>query len=61
MKTLKECVFDYLSTHKRPVTINKLAKHFIASESGVRRVLMELVDEDIVEIVQSRPAQYKIK
>ena len=61
MKTLKECVFDYLSSHKRPVTTNKLAKHFIASDSGIRRVLMELIDEGVVEIVQSRPAQYKIK
>ena len=61
MKTLKECVFDYLNTHKRPVTITKLAKHFIASDSGIRRVLMELIDEGTVETVRSRPAQYKIK
>ena len=61
MRTARERVLEYMSTHKSPVTVKRLAKHYIMSDSGVFRVIKELVDEGKVEIIPSKPLQYKLK
>ena len=61
MRTVRECVFDYMTLHQAPVTVKKLAKHYILSESSVLRVLKELSAEGKVEAIPSKPVQYKLK
>ena len=62
MRTAEERVLDYLQTHKTPVTANKLAKHFIMSESHTKKVLNNLVSRGIVQIVANvKPALYRLK
>jgi hypothetical protein len=39
MRTVEQKIFDYMSEHKKPVTITKMAKHFIVSESAVKQAL----------------------
>ena len=61
MRTVRECVFDYITLHQAPVTVKKLAKHYILSDSSVLRVLKELSAEGKVEAIPSKPVQYKLK
>jgi DNA-binding IscR family transcriptional regulator len=61
MRTVRECVLDYMALHKTPVTAKKLAKHYILSDSSVLRVLKELSAEGKVEAIPSKPVQYKLK
>jgi Mn-dependent DtxR family transcriptional regulator len=61
MRTVEEKIFDYISEHKKPVTISKMAKHFIASESAVKQALAKMVKESIVEIIpKTKPYQYRL-
>jgi len=61
MRTVKERILDYMGSHKTPVTIKKLAKHYIMSESGTLRVMKELLSDDKVETIPSKPVQYRLK
>lgn len=61
MRTVRERILDYMGSHKTPVTINKLAKHYIMSDSGALRVMKELIAEGKVEVIPSKPVQYKLK
>ena len=61
MRTVKERILDYMGSHKTPVTIKKLAKHYIMSDSGTLRVMKELLAEGKVEVIPSKPLQYKLK
>ena len=61
MRTARERILDYMNTHKSPVTVKRLAKHYIMSDSGVLRVIKELVNEGKVEIIPSKPLQYRLK
>ena len=61
MRTVRECVLDYMALHQAPVTVKKLAKHYILSDSSVLRALKELIDESKVEAIPSKPVQYKLK
>jgi Mn-dependent DtxR family transcriptional regulator len=54
--------FDYMSEHKKPVTISKMAKYFIASESSVKQALAKMVKEGVAIVVpNSKPYLYKLK
>jgi Mn-dependent DtxR family transcriptional regulator len=62
MRTIEEKIFDYISEHKKPVTINKMAKHFIVSESAVKQALANMVKKGVAEVVpNSKPYLYKLK
>jgi hypothetical protein len=39
MRTVEQKIFDYIKEYKKPVTITKMAKHFIVSESAVKQAL----------------------
>jgi Mn-dependent DtxR family transcriptional regulator len=61
MRTVEEKIFDYISEHKKPVTISKMAKHFIASESAVKQALAKMVKESVVEVIpNSKPYLYRL-
>ena len=62
MRTVEQKIFDYMSEHKKPVTISKMAKCFIASESSVKQALMKMVKDGMVEVVtSSKPYQFRLK
>ena len=62
MRTVEQKIFDYMSEHKKPVTISKMAKHFIISESAVKQALTKMVKDGMVEIVtSSKPYQFRLK
>lgn len=62
MRTVEQKIFDYMSEHKKPVTMTKMAKYFIASESAVNKALVKMVKEGLAEVVtNSKPYQYKLK
>ena len=62
MRTIEEKIFDHMSEHRKPVTISKMAKHFIASESSVKQALAKMVKENVVEVVpNSKPHLYRLK
>ena len=62
MRTVEEKILDYIKEYRKPVTITKMAKHFIASESSVKQALAKMVKENVVEVVpNSKPYLYKLK
>jgi Mn-dependent DtxR family transcriptional regulator len=62
MRTIEEKIFDYMSEHRKPVTISKMAKHFIASESSVKQALANMVKKSVVEVMpHSKPHLYRLK
>jgi Mn-dependent DtxR family transcriptional regulator len=62
MRTTEEKILDYIKEYKKPVTITKMAKHFIVSESAVKQALTKMVKDGIVEIVtHSKPFLYRLK
>jgi Mn-dependent DtxR family transcriptional regulator len=62
MQTVEQKIFDYMSEHKKPVTITKMAKHFIVSESAVKQALTKMVKDGAAEVVpNSKPYLYRLK
>ena len=62
MRTVEQKIFDYMSEHKKPVTVSKMAKYFIVSESSAKQALAKMVKEGVVEVViNSKPYQYRLK
>ena len=62
MRTTEEKILDYIKEYKKPVTITKMAKHFIVSESAIKQTLTKMVKDGIVEIVtHSKPFLYRLK
>jgi len=61
MRTARECVLDYMTLHKTPVTVKRLAKHYILSESSVLRVLKELSAEGKISTINDKPMKYVIR
>jgi Mn-dependent DtxR family transcriptional regulator len=62
MRTVEQKIFDYMSEYKKPVTITKMAKHFIVSESAVKQALTKMVKEGVAEVVpNSKPYLYRLK
>jgi Mn-dependent DtxR family transcriptional regulator len=51
-----------MKEHKKPVTISKMAKYFIVSESTAKGSLASLVKKGIAEVVpKSKPFLYRLK
>ena len=62
MRTVDQKIFDYMQEHEKPVTISKMAKYFIASESSVKQALANMVKEGVAIVVpNSKPYLYKLK
>lgn len=62
MRKVEDKVLEYLQTHKKPVTANKLAKYYIVSESSVKNALLELTAKDAVVVNNKvKPYQYRLK
>ena len=62
MRTVEQKIFDYMSEHKKPVTISKMAKYFIVSESAVKAALAKMVKDGVAEILpKTKPYQYRLK
>jgi hypothetical protein len=58
MNEFEEQVWLYMVKHKTPVTAKKMAKHFICSESRVRKVLDTFVVGGTAEIVKLGNLKY---
>jgi len=50
--TAEEKVWEYLTTHKKPVMAGTLAKRFLLSQSHVNRVLRDLDAEGKVDVLK---------
>jgi Mn-dependent DtxR family transcriptional regulator len=51
-----------MKEYKKPVTITKITKHFIVSESAVKQALAKMVKESLVEIIpKTKPYLYRFK
>lgn len=62
MRTVEQKIFDYMSEHKKPVTVSKMAKYFIASESAVTKALAKMVKEGVAIVVpKTKPYQFRLK
>jgi DNA-binding IscR family transcriptional regulator len=62
MQTIDQKILDYMKEHKKPVTITKITKHFIVSESAVKQTLTKMVKEGIIEIIpKTKPYLYRLK
>ena len=62
MRTAEDRILDYMKEHKKPVTITKMAKYFIISESTAKNSLASLVKQGIAEVVpKSKPFLYRLK
>ena len=57
-----EALWQYLLTHKTPVTQDRIAKHFLISKSHAGRALNYFVEQGIAEIVKiGRTKFYRVK
>ena len=62
MRTAEDRILDYMKEHKKPVTISKMAKYFIVSESTAKSALASLVKKGIADVVpKSKPFLYTLK
>jgi MarR-like DNA-binding transcriptional regulator SgrR of sgrS sRNA len=62
MTEFEEQVWKYMVSHKTPVTIKKMAKYWICSESRVRKVLDKFVEAQIADLVKTGNLRYyKVK
>ena len=61
MRTTEEKILDYIKEYKKPVTITKITKHFIVSESAVKQTLTKMVKEGTIEIIpKTKPHQHRL-
>lgn len=57
-----EKIWEYLLTHKTPVTQDKIAKYFLISKGHASRALNFFAKQNIAEIVKiGRTKFYKVK
>lgn len=62
MRTVEEKILAYIKEYRKPVTITKMAKHFIVSESAVKQALTKMTKNGVVEVVpNSKPFLYRLK
>ena len=62
MRTVEQKILDYMSEHKKPVTITKMAKYFIVSESSAKQALADMVKEGVAIVVpKTKPYQFRLK
>jgi len=62
MTHIEQKIWDYLVTHKTPVSATALAKRFIISKGHVGRILKTFADKGIADVVSvGRTKLYKVK
>jgi predicted transcriptional regulator len=62
MTSIEQKIWDYLVEHKTPVQATTLAKRFIVSKGHVGRILKELADKNVLDVVNiGRTKFYKVK
>jgi Mn-dependent DtxR family transcriptional regulator len=62
MRTVERKIFDYMSEHEKPVTVTKMAKYFIVSESSAKQALANMVKEGVAIVIpKTKPFQYRLK
>jgi predicted transcriptional regulator len=62
MASIEQKIWDYLVEHKTPVQAATLAKRFIVSKGHVGRILKELSNKNVLDIVNiGRTKFYKVK
>ncbi len=62
MRKVSEKVWTYLVEHKRPVTSDKIADHYLVSNDSVRKVLGELTRKQVLDRIKTgNKSLYKIK
>ena len=62
MRTVEQKIFDYMSELKKPVTVSKMAKYFIVSESSAKQALSKMVKEGVAIVVpKTKPYQFRLK
>lgn len=60
--SVEEKVWMYLVEHKTPATASTIAKRFIISSSHVSKILKQLTDRNIIDVVRIGKSKfYKIK
>jgi len=60
MNDREERVWNYLLTHKTPVSADRLAKYFIISKSHAGSTLRKFVDAGIVDVIKIGTNKYYI-
>lgn len=53
-----ERIWNYLTTHKTPVTQEKIAKYFLMSKSHAGRALNFFVEQGIAEVIKMGSTKY---
>jgi len=62
MSSLEEKLWDYLLTHKTPVSAAKLSKYFIISQSKASSALKKFADQGIADVIPiGKIKYYKVK
>jgi Mn-dependent DtxR family transcriptional regulator len=62
MTNTEEKIWNYLVTHKTPVSAAKLSKYFIISQSKASTTLKKFADEGIADVVPiGKVKYYKVK
>jgi predicted transcriptional regulator len=62
VRTVSDKVWTYLVEHKRPVTKDKIADHYLVSKDSVQRVLGDLTRKQVLDRIQvGTTFLYKIK
>ena len=62
MSDFEQNLWNYLVSHKTPVTVKKMAKYYICSESRVRNALDKFVERGIVDVTKlGQLRYYKVK
>lgn len=62
MTPMEEKIWNYLLTHKTPVSAAKLSKYFIISQSKASSTLKKFADQSIADvIVIGKIKYYKVK
>lgn len=51
MTPIEDKIWQYLVEHKTPVQASTLAKRFIVSQGHVRRILKDLADKQILDVI----------
>jgi sugar-specific transcriptional regulator TrmB len=57
-----ERIWNYLVTHKTPVSAAKIAKYFIISQSKASKVLKSFADQGIADVIAiGKTKYYRVK
>ena len=62
MTSTEQKIWDYMLTHKTPVSAAKLAKYFIISQSKTSSTLKKFAEQGIADVVAiGKVKYYKVK